>query len=135
MIYNNIFNMSVEPTNKDYVYDMEGEYNQASLPNTEELMDEVIKILTVITQPKYKELRVLDNKRFVSELEQLFPDFSFRYFALFMQVISGEDITPLIEMLLQIDRLKRGEVSIEDAEKCVGEALANRYIYPNVKKQ
>lgn len=127
--------MSYEPTDRDYVYDMEGDYNQSALPNTEKLMDEVIKILEVMNESYYKELRIKNNKQYVVEMEKLFPDFSFRYFALFMQVISGEDITPLIGMLLQIDRLKRGEVSIEDAEKCVGESLANRYIYPNIKKQ
>lgn len=127
--------MATQPTDRDYVYDMEGEYNQDALPNTEQLMDEVINILSITTQPKYKALRIQDNKQYVAEMEQLFPDFSFRYFALFMQVISGEDITPLFEMLLQIDRLKSGSITIEDAEKNVGDVLAKRYIYPNVKKQ
>lgn len=114
------------------LYDMEGDYNPDSLPNTEELMDTVNEILTKMVLPYYKSLKLSNYEGYVKEMEQLFPDFSFRYYALFLQVINGEDITPLIGMLLQIDRLKRNEITIDDAEKVVGELLANRYIYPNV---
>lgn len=114
------------------LYDMEGDYNPNALPNTEELMDTVNEILSKMVTPYYKNLKTSNYKQYVEEMERLFPDFSFRYYALFLQVINGEDITPLVGMLLQIDKLKRNEITIDDAEKVVGELLANRYIYPNV---
>jgi hypothetical protein len=114
-----------------YVYDPEGE-GPPSFPDVPELLDNVSKILTYMCEPEMVELKKKSKEEYTLHMEQQFPDFSFRYYTLFLKLMSGEDITPLMYMLAMIEKVKSGELLMEDAEKAVGEGLARQYILPKL---
>lgn len=110
-----------------YVYDIEGD-GEFNLPNVPELLDNIIKVLTCMNTKEMKELKRIDEAKYTEAMEMKFPDFSFRYYGVFLKVISGEDITILLEMIRQIERAKSGKVKIEDVEKEVGKRLADKFV-------
>lgn len=116
-----------------YVYDVEG--GDVSLPDTEQLLDSVIEIMECMDTSEMKQLKDTDEAEYKLEMEKRFPQFSFRYYSIFQKVISGDDITPLMGMLAQIEKVKRGELTIDEAEKYVGESLAKKYVYPKLNKK
>lgn len=106
----------------------------ANLPDVKELLNNVEKILEVMCEDEMINLKNEDENDYNKAMEERFPAFSFRYFALFQQIISGSDLTHLFSMLGAIERVKKGELSLETAEKNLGEELAEEYIYPHIGK-
>ncbi len=104
----------------------------ANLPEINVLLAQVIKILDYMSQNEIKQMRKDNEPAYQSHMEQQFPNFSMRYYGVFQKLISGEDLNPLFQMMGQIERVKRGEISLSEAEKEVGESLAEKYVYPHV---
>ncbi len=61
-------------------------------------------------------------------MQREFGKFFDVYPALFTMVYDGGDLRPLAEMLCMIDEMKKGRISKENAEKELGENLADKYI-------
>jgi hypothetical protein len=101
-----------------------------NLPDAPELIDKVIEILTVMTEPEMKDLMKENFQEYESAMERRFPEFADRYYSMFKKVISGEDLTKLMYMLNIIGRVKKGYITMEDAEKRVGNMLADEYLNP-----
>lgn len=116
-----------------YVYDVEREDEPVSFPDVPQLLEDIISILEFINKPEMKELKQKNEPEFQLYMEQQFPDFSFRNYSLFLKLLSGEDITPLLGMLAAIEKIKSGQLTLEEAEKSVGEQLAQKYVYPQLK--
>ena len=110
---------------KVFELDEDSEY---SFPDAQVLMNSVIEIMTYATKPELKQLRNTDKNQYFIEMEKKFPDFSMRYYGLFMKVINGEDITPLLDMMIQIDKINKGKISIKKAEENVGMGLYNKFV-------
>ena len=116
-----------------YLIDDENETDLTSFPDIDEFLDKVVVILEKMVTGDMIELKKNNHSEYVMNMEKEFPEFSVRYYSLFMKIISGDDITPLMSMLYAIDQVKKGNLSLEDAEKQVGNDLACKYIYPNFK--
>ena len=114
------------------VYDIEA--GESELPDINMVLDKVAEILEVCGQKDMIELKKKDSELYEKTMEDKFPEFSDRYYALFQQLLTGNDITPLLRMLVEIEKVQKSEQTLEEAEKMVGQSLADKYIYPNFKK-
>lgn len=111
------------------VYDFgdEEKLTAEGLPNAEDILDQVIKILEIMDTPEMKTLRETNQDTFENIMEERFENFAFQYYSVFKMIISGEDITPLFAMLKVISQVNYGEKSFEDGEKDVGQYL-NKFL-------
>ena len=50
-------------------------------------------------------------------------------------VVDGNDLSNLYKMLEMILQIQNNNISIQDAEKKLGEELAEEYLYPNLSKE
>lgn len=113
------------------VYDIaDGEF---CFPDSVELLANVQEILKVMNETEMIKLKKNDVKQYEMIMKSKFPQFSDRYIAIFDKIISGEDLTMLFTMLATLDRIKSGELTQEQGEKCVGEILNKKYVYPKIK--
>lgn len=133
MSYN--FSSGLGSQGPGYVYDMDNSDEPPSFPDVPELLDNVNNVLEYMCTSEVKELRKGDKECFQAHMEQRFPDFSFKHYNLFVKLLSGEDISPLLTMLGVIQKVKSGELSMEDAERYVGEGLAKKYVLPKLDKK
>jgi len=113
-----------------FVYDVDD--GDANLPDVPVLLNRVIEILKFMSTDEMIELKANDEPEYIIVMENKFESFADRYYALFRKIISGEDLTPLMNMLAAIESVKDGKETIEDAEKRLGEDLAEQYIYPKI---
>lgn len=115
------------------VYNPDG--GGVNLANVDYILDNVTEILEYMTNDEVIQQKNEDYEEYESMMEEKFPDFSFKYFAVFKKVITGEDITPLFKMLAAIESVQQGTESLDAAEKRLGEDLAEQYIYPKLNKK
>jgi hypothetical protein len=106
--------------------------NTPNLPDVPVLMEKITEILEYMCEETVANLRNSNFSDFETHMETKFSSFSMRYFGIFQKLINGEDITPLLSMFISIDKIKSGVLTIEQAEKQLGEELAETYIYPNL---
>jgi hypothetical protein len=97
------------------------------LPDTSKILDQVYLILEYMCKDDIIKLKQSDQNEYNNALEAQFPEFSKRYFSVFSQVISGNDLTNLFMMLSQIDKVKNGQTSLEEVEKKIGKDLSKQY--------
>ena len=124
---------SDKPTNSgsNLVFDIaDGEF---CFPDSVELLANVQEILKVMKETEMIKLKKNDVKQYEIVMKSKFPQFSDRYIAIFDKIISGEDLSILFTMLATLDRIKSGELTQEQGEKCVGELLNKKYVYPKMK--
>lgn len=105
-----------------------------NLPDTENILTNVEEILKQMCEDEVVKLRKENEPEYITYMESKFPAFSFRYYALFQTIIEGKDLTPLFGMLGAIERVKKGDSSLDQEEKDLGEELAEEYVYPFVNK-
>jgi len=115
-----------------YVYNVDG--GSPNIPDVNKLLDQILEIIDYMSNDEMLKLRKEDNEKFMDHMEKKYFDFSLRYYAVFMKLLSGEDIMPLFRMLAELDNVKSGKKSLENVEKELGEELANTYIYPKLNK-
>jgi hypothetical protein len=114
------------------IYDPYNDSNDINLPNVSEIMDSVIEILEYMSNDNIKQLKQNNINEYNDHMETKFEKFAERYYSLFMKVISGEDITPLFNMLHTIEKIKSGELTMDKAEETLGNELAEKYVYPKL---
>jgi len=100
----------------------------ANLPDTGVILKNVGDILEYMCKDEIVKMQKEDVDEYTKHMEGQFPDFSFKYYSLFRQVIEGEDLTHLFSMLGAIDRVKNGELTLDEAEKNLGNELGDQYI-------
>lgn len=61
-------------------------------------------------------LRRDNNEVFISTMETKFEPFAERYYSVFRMVISCNDLSPLFEMLIVIEQMKTGSMTVEKGE-------------------
>lgn len=125
-----IVNESEIDKSKGIIYNIE---NKINLPDLDQLLTEIINILEYMNNDELLKKKKENYNEFESEMEKKFPYFSFRYYGIFKKILSGEDISTLLQMLTEIHKVQIGEKSIEEAERNLGEQLASKYIYPKMK--
>jgi hypothetical protein len=66
-------------------------------------------------------------------LIQIFPTFYETYPTLFNNIIENKDLTFLEPMLEGIKKINENKDLKDNIEKDLGEKLAEKYLYPNIK--
>lgn len=104
----------------------------SELPDVEELSSRIEEIIECMCDDDMFNLSKSDYPKYTNEMKKKFPEFSEKYSSIFEMVISGKDITPLIEMLAQIDSIKKGKKTMQQAEDELRDSLAEQFVYPNL---
>jgi len=125
--------IKLKPNQQAIIYDVES--GEVNLPDVQEILSKVIEILEYMTTDEILELRSKNKDEYEEHMEEKFVPFSDRYYGLFKQLISGKDITPLIEMLTEIEKIKEGNTTIEEAEHRIGRSLEKKFVTPNLNKK
>jgi hypothetical protein len=105
---------------------------EPNLVDVDFMLNLVAQALEIMCQDDMIKLKKENNAQFEEEMEQKCPEFALRYYAVFKKVISGDDISPLFQMLTEIEMIHKGDKSLEQVEKELGEQYAAKYIYPKV---
>jgi len=95
-----------------------------SLPNANDILDDVIKLLECMNTEEMKTLKGINQGAYEQALEDKFPEFSYNYYSVFKMILSGDDITPLFKMLEMISDVNTGKSNIEECEQGVGKYLS-----------
>lgn len=92
------------------------------------VVNNVLAILKYMQNDKLMKLKRQNRPAYERVMEEAFPEFSNEFYFIFQKVISGEDITPLYGMLLQIKLIKENKKSFESAENAVVDGLREKYV-------
>ena len=88
----------------------------------------------IVNTKKLKEMKDNNNNEYQTYLIQLFPTFYETYPTLFNNIIESKDLTFLEPMLEGIMKINKNKDLKDSIEKDLGEKLAEKYLYPNIKK-
>jgi hypothetical protein len=127
-----------ETGQQGFVYDPTGGLDNdepvVNLVDVGDILGNVEKILEYMCRDEIIALKNQEDGEYGHHMEEQFPEFSFRYYTLFQTIINGEDLANLFSMLGAIERIKQGKISIEDAEKNLGNQLASQYVKNKTKQ-
>jgi hypothetical protein len=98
------------------------------------IRDTVNLLKQFINTDDFKEMKNNNNKEYQNYLIQIFPTFYEMYPTLFSNIIENKDLTFLESMLEGIIKINENKDLKDNIEKDLGEKLAEKYLYPNIKK-
>jgi hypothetical protein len=104
------------------------ENSTPSLPDVPTVLGQVEDILKYMVTDDMMKLRKDNFEEFEQHMEQKFSEFSDRYYALFQKLLSGEDISPLMDMFATIEKIKSGKVTMEKGEEQLGKKLYDKFV-------
>lgn len=102
--------------------------NEQNLANVDYILTNIIPVLEYMKEPHMKELKKENIEEYKEQLEEKFKPFSDEYFSVFQKVISGDDLSPLLQMLAMINKIKSNECTLNQAEEIVGIELMKNFI-------
>ena len=106
----------------------------SGLPDSEELLDTIAKIRIRMKTEGAKDAKKRGYMTYIVYMAKYFPEFEEKYPTLFKKILQEEDIDKLGSMLDMIDRMRNQTIARENAEKILGEQLAEEYVYPVLGK-
>ena len=98
------------------------------------IRDTVDFLQQIINTETLKQMKSNNNNEYQTYLIQLFPTFYESYPTLFNNIIQNKDLTFLESMLEGIVKINENKDLKDSIEKDLGEKLAEKYLYPNIKK-
>jgi hypothetical protein len=98
------------------------------------IRDTVDLLQKIINTCEFKEKKENNKKEYQNYLIQIFPTFYETYPTLFNNIIENKDLTFLEPMLEGIMKINENKDLKDNIEKDLGEKLAEKYLYPNIKK-
>jgi hypothetical protein len=98
------------------------------------IRDTVEFLQQIVNTEKLKEMKKDNKKEYQNYLIQLFPTFYETYPTLFDNIIENKDLSFLEPMLEGIMKINENKDLKDSIEKDLGEKLAEKYLYPNIKK-
>lgn len=101
-----------------------------SVPNMDNLTEDLIKVISYLCTDEMVELGSTDKKQFNEHVRAHFPEVSQKYYGLLETLLdySSDDITPLLTMLSMFKSTTNDELTT-DFEN-YKEEMAKRFIYP-----
>ena len=98
------------------------------------IRDTVNLLQKIINTYEFKEMKENNNKEYKNYLIQIFPTFYDTYPTLFNNIIENKDLSFLESMLDGIIKINKNNDLKANIEKDLGEKLAEKFLYPNIKK-
>ena len=86
------------------------------LPEPTEILSNVANIT--------KDKLTMDTK----ELDIKYKDFKNKYYSIYKLILTNDDLSPLYDMLKLIQEVKNNKLSIDTANKYIGQTMAQKYI-------
>lgn len=105
------------------------------LPDPKIILKSVQDILTFMTEDETIELKQNNPEVYTNVMKDKFSSFNEKYPSLFDMVIDGNDISMLLEMLLRIDKVKEGKLTMDTAQNQLKDQLSNKYVYSQMPKK
>lgn len=96
--------------------------------------DQIKKILEFSLTDEQKYLKDTNFELYKYRFESNFPEFNKNFPTIIKKVINGDDLKYLEKMLDAMESIEDNKVTKEEAEKVLGEELAQEYLYPLVNK-
>jgi hypothetical protein len=84
---------------------------------------------------KLKKVDLFDNFKCELSIMETFAEFYNEYPFLVKQLCKNDDIKFIYSMLERLNEVEKGNISLEETEKDLGEELAEKYIYKCIKKK
>ena len=97
--------------------------------------EQVHDILKFSKQDDQIYLKMNNIELYKYRFESNFPEFNEKYPTIMKKIINGDDLKYLNKMLDALDQIDNNETTKTDAEKKIGEELAEEYIYPLINKK
>ena len=89
-------------------------------------------------KPKNIKKMELDGKKDVFEFElellEVFPEFYDKYPFLVKKLCKRGDLSILYKMIDNLEQIENGDKSMASVEMNLGQDLANKFLYPSLKK-
>lgn len=104
------------------------------LPDVSVIMGQITEIMEHMCTDEMMQLKKNDSKTYEEVMKTKYKDFVERYETMFDLIISGQDITMLLDMMIKVDKMKKGVLSREAAEEELRDTLAEKYIYSKMDK-
>lgn len=114
---------------------VEQEVVVSKLPDPTEIADWIIKIVTRMLDDDMIELRAKDAVMHQKVLDDEFQQFSNRCYGLFDMTVNMDDPEMLIVYLQQLQRVKLGEISFDEASAAFSNHLDEKHLYPKFSKK
>ena len=100
---------------------------------------DIQKILQTVEEIK-KEINLIKLKKnnlldIELEISTKFPEFYESHPFLVKKVCKGDDLSMLYEMLNKLYQVEKGDDTLTSVESNLGSKLADKYLYPNLKKK
>jgi hypothetical protein len=102
---------------------MSGEFNQQSMS---EISDNIINVLNLCLQNK--ELWKTDKYGMLRKIKDKYEDFYELYPRICRILVFSDDITPLLGMIQTFSKVQSGELSFQDANDSITNAINAKYI-------
>lgn len=96
--------------------------------------DQIKKILEFSLTDEQLYLKETNFELYKYRFESNFPEFNQSFPTIMKKIINGDDLKYLEKMLDAMDAIEENKVTKEQAEKVLGEELAEEYLYPLVNK-
>ena len=96
--------------------------------------DQIKKILEFSLTDEQKYLKDTNFELYKYRFESNFPEFNKNFPTIMKKVVNGDDLKYLEKMLDAMESIEDNKVTKEEAEKVLGEELAQEYLYPLVNK-
>ncbi|MBA42911.1 MAG: hypothetical protein CMF62_02740 [Magnetococcales bacterium] len=119
----------------EQMYSRGADFNPNDLPDVDTLVEKIATIMEFITTDSMLTLKKENEDDYKIKAMKQFPEFSDRYYSIFQKVINGDDITPLCRMLEMLQKVKKGNISIDNAEEIVGNELEKEFLHPVLSKK
>lgn len=113
------------------IYDPEafaGESGPASLPDVDEMLSAIESVLEYMCTDEMIQLKSDNMVDFSLHMEEKFPVLAEKHFSMFQLILGGEDLTYLFNMLEKIDRVNKGQSTMDDIEKELGSQLQEDFV-------
>lgn len=105
------------------------EDGKPNLVDVDKMIGYITEILTECNKEENLNLQRSNKEKYEQVMEEKFQDFALQYYSIFRKVISGESLDTLFYFLEHITMIKQGETTLDNAEKKLGEELAEEHIY------
>ena len=93
-----------------------------NIANPEEILQNIIQIKNYLKTNSQNETKIK------------FKDFEKRYPSVYKKIVSGEDLTKLLEMLQTLFKIRLGEIKKDEADRMYGSKLSQEYIPEHILK-
>ena len=98
----------------------------------QKILQTVEEIKKEINFIKLKKTNLLDIEL---EISTKYPEFYESHPFLVKKVCKGDDLSMLYEMLNKLYQVEKGDDTLTSVESNLGSKLADKYLYPNLKKK